>query len=784
MERQSRGMKCSFTEQTTKRQSPSSSWNRILRFGSWLFIVLSWIPSVAGSSSSSTSSSTSRSRSSSDGTVGGNSNPFDSKPFYLPSSSSSSSSTSSSSLKKPSWFSNVRQRLSFHSHHLVDSSSSIDIAHVLASSLQYGILVYLGFEIGSAIRDALNEIQQQQQQQRQQKQQDEEGMVDYVKASGGYISQSVTNLILVRMYNSDDDDEQHHHHQPDDDVRPVTSRGKKPIIFPPNAVSLILQLKASGVPIWKRSSSNRPSIQEILPRLTKAQAQLLQSCLVVPNPQLSLEHTIGGLDVVKKGIAQYLRLENNKNNNKNDNNNPDHDPSSSSPFYRFVHSSKHHPTTSSSGNPNNPLQQRTATTSTIQGVLLYGPPGCGKSLFMATLSNELQLPTLVITPSTLQRKWYGDSNAQVKTLFGLIHNLGHTLVILDELDGLFRERNDQEHEVSRDLKTEFLQWWDGVSSQASSSSSWVPPNTVPSSVEKRLVAKTEEEITEEERKEKERDDATNRISRRVIVIGATNRPFDVDSAVLRRLPQSYLIGYPNVDERRQLLWKWIHDAQLPIQHPSLVEWLVHHTHMYTPSDLYHVLQAACHIGPLGRNLPSPQEDVLTIQDVQMALEQVPATKCNPRYLEQLQQFYHQGRGWQQQQQQQQQQQSPFEGYNPFGGVGGHNSFGSSSSYSVLDSSTGGNNYFQHLTPFVSDMRIGKWETPWGNFYHLGQVVAIDHSWDYLRHHHQHYYPSAEFPLEPSDWEEEQTDEKQDDEEEEEEEEEEHGEGENEDEGEL
>ena len=79
---------------------------------------------------------------------------------------------------------------------------------------------------------------------------------------------------------------------------------------------------------------------------------------------------------------------------------------------------------------------------------------------------------------------------------------------MDEIDATFRERSSEEHDVTRDLKTEFMQLWDGLSSSSYD---------------------------------------------RVLVMGATNRPFDIDSAFRRRLVKSFYVGIPNYEERIAIL---------------------------------------------------------------------------------------------------------------------------------------------------------------------------------------------------------------------------------------
>ena len=94
--------------------------------------------------------------------------------------------------------------------------------------------------------------------------------------------------------------------------------------------------------------------------------------------------------------------------------------------------------------------------------LISGPPGCGKTMLVRSLATVSRLPCLVVTPSVLLRKYVGETNLRVRSLFSLASKLAPCILCIDELDGLFRERCDSENEVTRELKTEFLQWWDGL----------------------------------------------------------------------------------------------------------------------------------------------------------------------------------------------------------------------------------------------------------------------------------------------------------------------------------
>jgi len=187
------------------------------------------------------------------------------------------------------------------------------------------------------------------------------------------------------------------------------------------------------------------------------------------------------------------------------------------------------------------------------GVLLYGPPGTGKTMLVRALANTVNARFLCVTPSTLLRKYVGETNINVRALFTLASKISPCIIFIDEMEGLFRERSGSgsggggdEHEVNRELKTEFMQLWDGVQGSASNNN--------------------------------------------VLVIGATNRPFDVDSAFLRRMPRSFLVGLPDYSSRVSILNKML--VHVPLEEGFDIEGIARVTEGYTPSDIKEVLRTS------------------------------------------------------------------------------------------------------------------------------------------------------------------------------------------------
>ncbi|KAJ3112391.1 hypothetical protein HDU96_004603 [Phlyctochytrium bullatum] len=142
-----------------------------------------------------------------------------------------------------------------------------------------------------------------------------------------------------------------------------------------------------------------------------------------------------------------------------------------------------------------------------KGVLLYGPPGCGKTMLAKALAKESGATFINLHMSTLTEKWFGESQKLVKALFSLARKLQPTIIFIDEIDSFLRERRSADHEATAMMKAEFMSLWDGL--------------------------------------------ATGDL--RVLVLGATNRPNDIDKAILRRMPTRFPIRLPEADQRRKVL---------------------------------------------------------------------------------------------------------------------------------------------------------------------------------------------------------------------------------------
>ncbi|KAF2141307.1 uncharacterized protein K452DRAFT_288010 [Aplosporella prunicola CBS 121167] len=179
----------------------------------------------------------------------------------------------------------------------------------------------------------------------------------------------------------------------------------------------------------------------------------------------------------------------------------------------------------------------------IPGLLLYGPPGTGKTLLAKAVAKESGATVLEVSGSEVYDMYVGEGEKNVRALFSLARKLSPCVVFIDEADAIFGSRSGNRHRTShREILNQFLKEWDGM----------------------------------------------NDLS--VFIMVATNRPFDIDDAVLRRLPRRLLVDLPAQKDRKEILQIHLKDEQLDAA-VSLDD-LALRTPFYSGSDLKNLCVSA------------------------------------------------------------------------------------------------------------------------------------------------------------------------------------------------
>ncbi|XP_056174182.1 uncharacterized protein LOC115675410 isoform X3 [Syzygium oleosum] len=144
-----------------------------------------------------------------------------------------------------------------------------------------------------------------------------------------------------------------------------------------------------------------------------------------------------------------------------------------------------------------------------RGILLFGPPGTGKTMLAKAIAKEAGASFINVSMSTITSKWFGEDEKNVRALFTLAAKVSPTIIFVDEVDSMLGQRTRAgEHEAMRKIKNEFMTHWDG------------------------LLTKQGE---------------------RILVLAATNRPFDLDEAIIRRFERRIMVGLPSLENREMIL---------------------------------------------------------------------------------------------------------------------------------------------------------------------------------------------------------------------------------------
>ncbi|GMJ05859.1 hypothetical protein like AT4G02480 [Hibiscus trionum] len=187
-------------------------------------------------------------------------------------------------------------------------------------------------------------------------------------------------------------------------------------------------------------------------------------------------------------------------------------------------------------------------TKPCKGILLFGPPGTGKTMLAKAVATDAGANFINISMSSITSKWFGEGEKYVKAVFSLASKIAPSVVFVDEVDSMLgRRENPGEHEAMRKMKNEFMVNWDGLRTKD---------------------------------------------TERVLVLAATNRPFDLDEAVIRRLPRRLMVNLPDAANRAKILKVILAKEELS---PDIdFDAVASMTEGYSGSDLKNLCVTAAH----------------------------------------------------------------------------------------------------------------------------------------------------------------------------------------------
>ncbi|KAI1842764.1 hypothetical protein JX266_011085 [Neoarthrinium moseri] len=226
-------------------------------------------------------------------------------------------------------------------------------------------------------------------------------------------------------------------------------------------------------------------------------------------------------------------------------------------------------------------------TDRIPGCLLYGPPGTGKTLLAKAVAKESGANMVEVSGASINQMYVGESEKNIRGLFSLAKKKEPLVIFIDEADALLGARGRRNDGGGRrDVINQFLREWDGMDTS------------------------------------------------KAFIMVATNRPFDLDEAVLRRLPRKLLVDLPLEEDRAAILK--IHLKGEALDDTVSIEKMAKDTPLYSGSDLKNVCVAAAmaavkeeleasekHTGP--KPYVWPEKRILNHRHFEKALAEIPAS---------------------------------------------------------------------------------------------------------------------------------------------------------------
>ena len=186
-----------------------------------------------------------------------------------------------------------------------------------------------------------------------------------------------------------------------------------------------------------------------------------------------------------------------------------------------------------------------------KGILLFGPPGTGKTLIGKCIASQAGATFFNISASSLTSKWVGEGEKMVRALFSIAKQHQPAVIFIDEIDSLLTQRSDSEHESSRRIKTEFLVQLDGATTQS---------------------------------------------DERILVVGATNRPQEIDEAARRRLSKRLYIPLPDGEARNAITSRLMSEQSHSLTEQDM-DAIVSKTAGFSGADMVNLCREAA-LGPI------------------------------------------------------------------------------------------------------------------------------------------------------------------------------------------
>ena len=238
------------------------------------------------------------------------------------------------------------------------------------------------------------------------------------------------------------------------------------------------------------------------------------------------------------------------------------------------------------------------------GILLYGPPGCGKTLIAKVLASESEANMFLINGPEIMNKYYGETEAKLRDMFKEAKDNSPSIIFIDEIDAIAPKREEAYGDVEKRVVAQLLALMDGLTDRGN-----------------------------------------------VMVLGATNRPDSIDPALRRpgRFDREFEISVPNEDGRLEILH--IYTRGMPVADDIVLKDLASELHGYTGADIKSLCREAA-MKSIRRYLPEidlesekiPSEILQSMQikliDFYDAMHEVVPTAMREFYVERSKVWWH------------------------------------------------------------------------------------------------------------------------------------------------